>query len=296
MLEQDKLAHLERRKGFIAALDQSGGSTPSALRAYGIPDNTYQTKEEMFNLVHDLRMRIVMNDYFDGDYVLAAIIFKDTMERKIAGMYTAEYLWEKKQIPTILKVDAGLQHETDGVHLMKEIEDLDELLEKAKEHHVCGAKARSTISKANEKGIKAVVDQQFALAETIIENELVPVITPEVDVHSPEKAAAEKILKAYLIEKLDALETNIKVILKLSLPSEDNFYEELINHPKVMHVSALSGGYKQAEADRKLAANHGMIASFSRALAEGLSYQETDIEFDMALKESVSSIYKASIQ
>lgn len=296
MIDEKKLEIMSKKPGFIAALDQSGGSTPAVLRAYGIPDETYQTTEEMYNLMHDMRYRIIVSPDFSSDHILAAILFKDTMKRTIEGINTCEYLWEKKGIIPFLKIDQGLDVVRSGAQMMKPIENLEEKLKEAKEYHVFGTKARSLILNANEVGIKEVVEQQFELAKEIYAHDLIPIVEPEVDIHSPEKEKSEKILKEEIKKQLDMLDENVKIILKLSLPTISDFYHDFIDHPNVIRVVALSGGYRKAEADKKLSENHGMIASFSRALEEGLAYQETDMEFEFALKESIDSIFEASIQ
>lgn len=296
MIDEKKLKVMSEKPGFIAALDQSGGSTPAILRAYGIPDETYQTNEEMFNLMHDMRYRIIVSPDFSSEHILAAILFSDTIKRTIEGINTCEYLWEKKGIIPFLKIDQGLDVVRSGAQMMKPIENLEEKLVEAKKHYIFGTKARSLILNANEVGIKEVVEQQFDLAKTIFAHDLIPIIEPEIDIHSPEKAKSEALLKEELKKQLDQLDDDVKVILKLTLPSVPDFYHEFIDHPNVVRVVALSGGYRKAEADKKLSENHGMIASFSRALEEGLAYQETDMEFEFALKESIDSIFEASIQ
>ncbi|MGO2084185.1 fructose bisphosphate aldolase [Vagococcus sp.] len=294
MTDNQKIEKMISGKGFIAALDQSGGSTPKTLRQYGIPDNSYQTDEEMFNIVHDMRQRIMMSPEFSSDHIIGAIIFEDTMKRKVEGLFTADYLWTKKQILPFLKIDVGLLPEQNGVQLMKEIPNIDQKLADAKAHHIFGTKERSFIFGANEVGIKTLVDQQFKLAETVFKAGLIPTIEPEIDIHSKDKKQSEIILKKYLLEKLSELPTEMKVMLKLTLPSIPDFYQELIAQPNVIRVVALSGGYKRDEADKKLAENHGMIASFSRALLEDLAYQETDFEFDMYLRQTIEQIDDAS--
>ena len=282
-------------KGFIAALDQSGGSTPKALALYGIPEDSYAGEEQMFDLVHRMRTRIIKSPAFASDRILAAILFEQTMDRTIDGLPTAEYLWQKKGIVPILKVDKGLAPLSGGVRLMKPIDGLSELLDRAVRHGVFGTKMRSVILKADAEGISKVVEQQFSYADTILRAGLVPIIEPEVDITIPDKAAAESLLRAELIKRLDRLDSGVQVMLKLSSPSVDDVYTELIKHPHVMRVVALSGGYDREEADRRLARNHGLIASFSRALSEGLSAGQTDAEFDELLEQSVTEIYKASV-
>lgn len=282
-------------RGFIAALDQSGGSTPKALGLYGIPESAYQTDEEMFDLVHQMRVRIMTNPAFDGNRILGAILFEMTMDREVEGMPTAQFLWENKGVTPFLKVDKGLAAESDGVQLMKDIPDLDALLERAVQNGIFGTKMRSVIATANESGIQQIVDQQFQLAEQILGHGLVPIIEPEVDIHSETKAQSEQLLRSAITRKLDDVAEGSQIMLKLSLPSEDNLYADLINHPKVLRVVALSGGYDRVEADVLLARNHGLIASFSRALSEGLRADQTDAEFTAMLNDSIQQIYDASI-
>ena len=281
-------------KGFIAALDQSGGSTPKALAAYGVAADSYQGEDEMFNLVHQMRTRIITSPAFSKEHILGAILFEQTMDREIEGKKTGDYLWDVKGIVPFLKVDKGLAAEENGVQLMKPMPGLDDLLKRAVERHIFGTKMRSVIKKASREGIKAIVDQQFEIGEKISKAGLVPIIEPEVDIHIADKAEAEAILKEEILKHLEKVEK--PVMLKLSIPSKDNFYEELIQHPKVMRVVALSGGYSRDEANELLARNHGLIASFSRALAEGLSAQQSDAEFNAMMKDSVDRIYAASIK
>ncbi|MGX6993438.1 fructose bisphosphate aldolase [Vagococcus penaei] len=295
MIDAQKIERMKHGKGFIAALDQSGGSTPKALKAYGIPENTYQTEEEMFDIVHDMRKRVITSPQFTSEHIIGAIIFEGTMKRKVGELYTADYLWDKKHILPFLKIDKGLALENDGVQLMKDIPNLDDILAEANNYHIFGTKQRSFISKANEHGIKDVVDQQITLAKKVFAANLIPTLEPEIDIHSPQKGEAEVILKKYLLEELDKLDDNTLVMVKLSLPNVPDFYKELIDHPKVLRVLALSGGYKRSEADKKLAQNHGMIASFSRALLEDLTYQETDFEFETNLRFEIQEIYGASV-
>jgi len=292
---EKQLEKMRSADGFIAALDQSGGSTPKALGHYGIKADAWSNDEEMFDLVHEMRTRIITSPSFTGDRILAAILFENTMDRSIAGKPTADYLWDVKKIVPILKVDKGLAQEKDGVQLMKPIDGLGALLEKAKAKHIFGTKMRSVIKHADEKGVAAIVKQQFEIAKQIIAAGLVPIIEPEVDIHCPDKAEAEQLLKAGIVKELDALGPDQLVMLKLTLPDVDNLYADCIEHPNVVRVVALSGGYSRAEANEKLARNHKMVASFSRALAEGLSAQQSDAEFNEMLKESVESIYAASI-
>ncbi len=291
--EQQK-TKFQTQAGFIAALDQSGGSTPKALKLYGIPETAYSNDEEMMGLIHAMRTRIITSPSFNGDRILAAILFENTMDRDIEGRPTAEYLWEVKKVVPILKVDKGLAEEADGVQLMKPMPGLDALLAKAKGKGIFGTKMRSVIKKASPSGIKAVVDQQFEIGRQIIAAGLVPIIEPEVDIHCPEKAKAEDLLKAEIMTHLDALPQGQLVMLKLTLPEQDNLYADCIRHPRVLKVVALSGGYSRDEANTRLARQHGMVASFSRALTEGLSAQQGAAEFDAALDAAIEGIYQAS--
>ena len=293
-MNQEQAQRMTNGKGFIAALDQSGGSTPKALAAYGVAADSYQGEDEMFNLVHQMRTRIITSPAFSKEHILGAILFEQTMDREIEGKKTGDYLWDVKGIVPFLKVDKGLAAEENGVQLMKPMPGLDDLLKRAVERHIFGTKMRSVIKKASREGIKAIVDQQFEIGEKISEAGLVPIIEPEVDIHIADKAEAEAILKEEILKHLEKVEK--PVMLKLSIPSKDNFYEELIQHPKVMRVVALSGGYSRDEANELLARNHGLIASFSRALAEGLSAQQSDAEFNAMMKDSVDRIYAASFQ
>jgi fructose-bisphosphate aldolase, class I len=287
-------AKFQTQAGFIAALDQSGGSTPKALRLYGVPETAYSNDEEMMGLIHAMRTRIITSPSFNGDRILAAILFENTMDRDIEGRPTAEYLWEVKKVVPILKVDKGLADDADGVQLMKPMPGLDALLAKAKSKGIFGTKMRSVIKEASPSGIKAVVDQQFAIGRQIIAAGLVPIIEPEVDIHCPEKAKAEDLLKAEIMKHLDALPEGQLVMLKLTLPEKDNLYADCIAHPRVLKVVALSGGYSRDEANARLARQHGMVASFSRALSEGLSAQQSAAEFDAALDAAIEGIYQAS--
>ena len=289
------LAKMGNGKGFIAALDQSGGSTPKALRLYGIEESAYSGEAEMFDLIHQMRARIMTSPAFGGDRVIGAILFEMTMDRQVEGLGSAEYLWTRKQVVPFLKVDKGLADEVDGAQVMKPMPGLDELLARAFEHGVFGTKMRSVIKLADAAGVAAVVDQQFEVGRQILDAGLVPIIEPEVDIHSPEKQAAEDLLKAALTAHLDALPDGQQVMLKLTLPSTDDFYLDLVNHPRILRVVALSGGYSRQEADALLRRNHGVIASFSRALTEGLSAQQTDEEFNATLDATIQSIYDASI-
>ena len=294
-MNEQQLKKIESDRGFIAALDQSGGSTPKALRLYGIPEDTYSGDDEMFDLVHEMRRRIITSPSFDGDRILGTILFEQTMDREIDGLGSAEYLWSEKHVVPFLKVDKGLQDEADGVQLMKPIDGLDDLLARATDKGVFGTKMRSVIKLADEAGVKANVDQQFDLAHQILAADMVPIVEPEIDIHSPQKAEAEELLRTAIHGQVDQLPAGQRVMLKLTLPEADDFYADLIAHPGVLRVAALSGGYSREEADARLSRNHGMVASFSRALTEGLTAQQTDAEFDAALDESISSIFAASI-
>lgn len=282
-------------KGFIAALDQSGGSTPKALKLYGIDESSYKGEDEMYGKIHEMRTRIITSPSFSSEGVLAAILFEQTMDREIAGKPTATYLWENKGIVPILKVDKGLADTKDGVQLMKAVPDLDKLLKRAVEKGIYGTKERSVIKEPNKAGIKAIAAQQFEWGKQILAHGLVPILEPEVDIKSANKAECEKILKEELLAGLDGLKEGQQVIFKLTIPDVDDFYADLVKHPKVARVVALSGGYTRDDACAKLAKNHGMIASFSRALTEGLSAQQSDAEFNAALKNAVGKIYQASI-
>jgi fructose-bisphosphate aldolase class I len=282
-------------KGFIAALDQSGGSTPKALLQYGIAEDRYSGEAEMFDLVHAMRTRIITSPAFTSKHILAAILFENTMNRTIEGLFTADYLWQKKGIVPILKVDQGLAAPEDGVQLMKPIPGLAALLEQAVARHIFGTKMRSVIKEANPAGIRKIVEQQFAIGRQIMASGLVPILEPEVDIHCPEKAEAEKLLKAEILRQIASLGEGEQIMLKLTIPTVADFYADLIANPKVVRVVALSGGYSQSEANEKLAENHGLIASFSRALAQGLTDQQTDAEFNRTLANSIEAIYQASI-
>lgn len=281
-------------KGFIAALDQSGGSTPKALKAYGIEPESYNGEDEMFRLVHEMRTRMITSPAFKGDRIIGVILFERTMRDKIEGIPTAEYVWEKKHIVPFLKVDKGLQEEKNGVQLMKDFPELEKLLADGVKYGVFGTKMRSFIKSANPEGIKAIVDQQFEWAERILKAGLVPIIEPEVDIHAADKKEAEVILRDELKRHLDAV--SAPVIFKLTLPTEPNFYQELLKHPRLIRIVALSGGYTREDANAKLAANHGVIASFSRALSEGLKANQTDEAFNKLFAESIESVYEASIK
>ena len=291
--EQQK-AKFRTQAGFIAALDQSGGSTPKALKLYGIPETAYSGEAQMMDVIHAMRTRIITSASFNGDRILAAILFENTMDRDIKGRPTAEYLWEVKKVVPILKVDKGLEAEAHGVQLMKPMPGLDKLLARAKAKGIFGTKMRSVIKQANAAGIQAVVDQQFEVARQIITAGLVPIIEPEVDIHCPDKAAAEDLLKAAIMAQLDKLPEGQLVMLKLTIPTKDNLYTDCIAHPRVLKVVALSGGYSREEANARLARQRGMVASFSRALTEGLTAQQSETEFDAALDKAIESICQAS--
>ncbi len=281
--------------GFIAALDQSGGSTPKALRLYGVGDDQYSDEAQMFDRIHEMRTRIITDPAFTGDRILGAILFEQTMDRDIDGRGTADYLWDVKSVVPFLKVDKGLAPEADGVQVMNPMPDLESLLQRALDKGVFGTKMRSVIKNADSVGVAEVVDQQFEVARTIVSAGLVPIIEPEIDIHSPTKAEAEELLRTQIAQWLDALADDVWVMLKLTLPSTPNFYRPLIEHPRVLRVVALSGGYSRVEADTLLAENHGMVASFSRALTEGLTAQMSESEFTAALDASIQSIYDASL-
>ena len=289
MLEQ-----VEHGAGFIAALDQSGGSTPKALALYGVAEDSYDGEEAMFDAMHAMRTRIMTSPAFTGERIIGAILFEQTMDRTVEGLDTPTYLWQVKHVVPFLKVDKGLADEVDGAQVMKPIPGLDELLARAVAKGVFGTKMRSVVKLADEAGVEAVVAQQFEVAQQILDAGLVPIIEPEVDITSPQKAAAEALLKSSILRHLDALTGDDRVMLKLSLPSQDGFYAELIDHPKVVRVVALSGGYPRDEANSILARNPGMIASFSRALTEGLTAQQRDDEFDADLDRYIGSIFEAS--
>lgn len=291
--EQQK-TKFQTEAGFIAALDQSGGSTPKALKLYGIADNAWSNDAGMMDLIHAMRTRIITSPSFGGNRILAAILFENTMDREIQGRATADYLWNVKKVVPILKVDKGLEAEANGVQLMKPMPDLDRLLARAKAKGIFGTKMRSVIKQANPAGIRAVVEQQFAVARQIIAAGLVPIIEPEVDIKCPDKAAAEDLLKAEIMTRLNSLPAGDLVMLKLTLPDRDNLYAECIKHPRVLKVVALSGGYSREDANVRLARQKGMVASFSRALTEGLTAQQSDAEFNTALDGAIESIYQAS--
>jgi fructose-bisphosphate aldolase class I len=294
-VNQEQLQKMRSGLGFIAALDQSGGSTPNALRRYGVDESAYADEAQMFDLVHAMRVRIMTSPAFGGDRILGAILFEMTMDRQVAGKGSAEYLWEDKHIVPFLKVDEGLQEEAQGVKLMRPMPDLDRSLSQALLHGVFGTKMRSVVRRADRAGIDAVVSQQFEVARHIIAAGLVPIIEPEVDISSPQKGAAEELLREALLRALDRLGEQDLVMLKLTLPEVDGFHSPLVAHPRVLRVVALSGGYSRVEADERLACQHGVVASFSRALTEGLSAQQTDSQFDATLDASIASVYRASL-
>lgn len=287
---------MQSGKGFIAALDQSGGSTPKALKLYGLDESAYKSEAEMFDLIHAMRSRIIKSPVFSGERILGAILFEMTMNRQIDGMGTAEYLWEKKGVVPFLKIDNGLADEVDDVQLLKPIPELADRLASAKKHGVFGTKMRSVINMANPVGIKKNVDQQFEIGKTILAADLMPIIEPEVNIKSPQKAQAEELLKSAILDNLERLPAGQQVMLKLSIPTEANLYLDLVNHPKILRVVALSGGYSRHDANEMLAKNTGVIASFSRALTEGLTAQQSDAEFDAALDGAIAGIYAASIK
>lgn len=294
-MNEVQLKRMREGNGFIAALDQSGGSTPKALRLYGIDESQYHNDDEMFELVHKMRTRIITSKAFTSEHILAAILFENTMDRKMEGKYTADYLLEEKGILPILKVDKGLAPEEEGVQIMKPIPDLDHLLDRANERHIFGTKMRSVIKLANEEGIREVVDQQFGLGMQIAKKGLVPILEPEVDIHSPEKEKVEKILKRELLRHLDKVPGDVRLMFKLTLPTKNGYYSELLEDLKVVRVVALSGGYTRAEANALLSRNPGVVASFSRALTQGLGCSQTQEEFDNMLAESIREIYDASM-
>jgi fructose-bisphosphate aldolase class I len=294
-MNQEQLTKVTQGQGFIAALDQSGGSTPKALKLYGVEESAYSGDAEMFDQVHAMRNRIVSSPAFDGRRVLGAILFEMTMDRQFEGQDAATYLWNTKQVVPFLKIDKGLADEADGVQLMKPIAGLDALLKRAVAKGIFGTKMRSVINSANQKGIDAVLDQQFDVGQQIFAAGLVPIIEPEVNIKATDKKEAEAILKAGFIKRLDALPENVKVMLKLTLPEVDGYFQELVDHPRVVRVVALSGGYSRDDANARLARNPGVIASFSRALTEGLSAQQSDEQFNAALDKSIEGIFRASI-
>ena len=293
-LNEQQLEKIKSHPGFIAALDQSGGSTPKALAHYGIKESAWSNEDEMFAIVHQMRTRMITSPGFNGERIIGTILFENTMDREIDGQPTADYLWNVKRVVPFLKVDKGLDAEKNGVQLMKSMPGLAGLLEKAKSKRIFGTKMRSFIKQANDAGINEIVNQQFELGAQIIAADLVPILEPEIDIHSPEKAKAEGLLKAGILKKLNQLREGQLVMLKLTLPEQDNLYADFVKHPKVLRVVALSGGYSREEANNRLRRNHGVVASFSRALAEGLSAQQSDAEFNATLDKSIQSIYEAS--
>jgi fructose-bisphosphate aldolase, class I len=294
ILNEEQLQKMKIHPGFIAALDQSGGSTPHALALYGIKEHSWAEDDEMFDLVHQMRTRIITSPSFTGERIIGAILFEDTMDREIAGQPTADYLWSVKRVVPFLKVDKGLRAEKDGVQMMKPMPELAALLEKATSKRIFGTKMRSVIKQANPAGIKNIVNQQFEIGQQIIARGLVPIVEPEVDIHCPEKANAEELLKAAILEKLHGLADGQQVMLKLTLPEKADLYADYLHHPRVVRVVALSGGYTQEEADERLRRNRGIVASFSRALLEGLSVNQTDAAFNAMLDASIQRIYEAS--
>jgi len=293
-VQLDMLEKIKTQEGFIAALDQSGGSTPKALLLYGVDESQYNNDEQMFTQVHLMRTRIVTSPAFNGERILGAILFENTLDREIAGKTTAHYLWQEKNVVPFLKVDKGLVDEANGVQLMKPIAELDNLLAKANAQDVFGTKMRSVVKLANAQGINELVAQQFTVGKQILAAGLVPIIEPEVDIHSPEKAEAEALLKASILAQLDKMPSEQQVMLKLTLPETANFYQEVVAHPRVLKVVALSGGYSREEANRRLSENNGIIASFSRALTEGISAQQSDEQFNASLDSAIEAIYQAS--
>jgi len=290
----EQLQKVNSSPGFIAALDQSGGSTPKALRLYGVQENTWSSDEEMFAIVHQMRTRIITSPAFNGDRIIGAILFENTMDREIEGQPTADYLWNVKRIVPFLKVDQGLAAEKDGVQLMKPMPGLAALLDKASAKRIFGTKMRSFVKRADEAGIENIVTQQFEIAQQIISANFVPIIEPEIDIHCPEKGKAEQLLKAAILEKVNELPDGQFIMLKLTLPEQNDFYAEFVKHPRVLRVVALSGGYSREEANNRLRKNHGVVASFSRALVEGLTAQQSDAEFNAMLDTSIQCIFEAS--
>jgi fructose-bisphosphate aldolase class I len=293
-VNEEQLQKIKTAPGFVAALDQSGGSTPKALRLYGIEENTWSSDEEMFTIVHQMRTRIITSPAFNGERILGAILFENTMDREIEDRSTADYLWNVKRVVPFLKVDQGLAAEKDGVQLMKPMPTLGGLLDKAKAKHIFGTKMRSVIKQADKTGIKDIVIQQFEIGQQITSADLVPILEPEIDIRCPEKAKAEQLLKTAILEQLNELPAGQFVMLKLTLPEQDDFYADFVKHPKVVRVVALSGGYSREEANKRLRKQHGVVASFSRALVEGLTAQQSDAEFNAVLDKSIQSIFDAS--
>ena len=292
---QPYLDKITGNNGFIAALDQSGGSTPKALRLYGIAESEYSNEEEMFDKIHEMRTRIITSKSFMGDRILGAILFEKTMNGEISGLNTAEYLWRNKQVVPFLKIDKGLEEVSDGVQLMKPNPGLEDLLDQALSKNIFGTKMRSVIKDANEKSVEVVVEQQFEIAKIIIQKNLIPIIEPEVDIYCENKSEAEKMLLKNLKNQIEQLEPEQKIMLKLTIPNEENLYSPFVNHPNILRVFALSGGYSRDDSNKFLALNNGMLASFSRALTEGLSAEQSDDEFNSVLDASIESIYQASI-
>ncbi|WP_054252590.1 fructose bisphosphate aldolase [Neofamilia massiliensis] len=294
-MNREQLDIIKNKKGFIAALDQSGGSTPKALAAYGISEDAYKDTDEMFDLVHEMRTRIIKSQAFNSEKIIGAILFEQTIDRKIDDKYTGDYLWEEKGIVPFLKVDKGLAEVSNGVQLMKDIDNLDELIKRANDRHIFGTKMRSVIQEANEKGIKDIIDQQFEIGQRIFDGGLMPILEPEVSINSKTKKEAEAIMKEEILKHLDALKGDTKVMLKLTIPTEDDFFREIIDHDRVIRVVALSGGYTRDDANKKLEKNPGLIASFSRALVSEVRASQSDEDFEAEMKKSVDSIYQASI-
>jgi len=294
-LKEQQERKIRTQPGFLAALDQSGGSTPKALKAYGIKEGSWSNDDEMFALVHQMRARIITTPAFNGDRILGAILFEGTMDRDIEGKPTADYLWNVKRVVPFLKVDKGLAEEKDGVELMKPMPNLPALLNRANAKRIYGTKMRSVIKQANPAGVKAIVQQQFEVGAQILAAGLMPIIEPEVDIHCPKKGEAENLLKQAILQKLNGLDASRKVMLKLTIPDQNDLYDELIHHPRVLKVVALSGGYSRDEANARLRHQHGVVASFSRALVEGLTAQQSNEEFDGLMDEAIQSIYEASV-
>jgi fructose-bisphosphate aldolase, class I len=294
-MDRKQLDKIREGNGFIAALDQSGGSTPKALRLYGVGEDAYANEAEMFDRIHEMRTRIITSPAFDGDRIIGAILFENTMDREIEGRGTAEYLWSAKRVVPFLKVDKGLAEEADGVQVMKPMPGLDSLLARARDKGVFGTKMRSVIKLADQDGIRAIAEQQFEVGRQILDAGLMPILEPEIDIRSPQKAEAEGLLRDSLLSGLDSIPDDRMVMFKLTLPESDGFYQELVDHPRVLKVVALSGGYSREEANARLARNPGVVASFSRALTEGLSAAQSDDDFNRALDASIQSIYEASV-
>lgn len=294
-MNAEQFEKIKKGRGFIAALDQSGGSTPKALKLYGVEESAYSNDEEMFDRIHEMRTRIITSRSFNGDRVVGAILFENTMDRQIEGRDTADYLWNVKQVVPFLKIDKGLEDEANGVQLMKPMPGLDDLLKRAAAKGIFGTKERSVIKSADAAGVEAIVEQQFEVGRQVLSHGLVPILEPEVDIHAADKAEAEALLKAAILSRLDSLGDDQYVMFKVTLPEQDNLYQEVIDHPSVLKVVALSGGYSRQEANDRLSRNNGVIASFSRALTEGLSAQQSDDDFDATLDATIGSIYEASV-